>query len=54
MSLSQFHAITPSVTPGASSEAAAQPSQIVRMNWAEEMDKIDDSARNYLLILFFK
>ena len=47
MSLGQFHANTPSPAMSGTGDGAtaSQPSQIVRMNWADEMDKLDDSAR---------
>lgn len=50
MSLGEFHATTPDTSSAAGSaapggQAPAQASQLVRMNWADEMEKLDDSSK---------
>lgn len=44
MSLSEFHASTEGGSSG-NQASGSQTSSIVRMNWADEMEKLDDSGK---------
>ena len=43
MSLSEFHALPSS--PSETTQTSSQSANIVRMNWADEMEKLDDSGK---------
>ena len=45
MSLSEFHAVTPAAT------GAQESSSLVRINWADEMEKLDDGSNRKRLFV---